>query len=133
MLHESWDDRLRNYIAAIVQNHGHKMLAINNMHDHLHMLVGLNPQQSISDMMRKVKSDSSEWINSEKFTKSKFLWQEGYGAFSHSKTQVDQVVRYIANQQEHHRKVTFLDEYKKILIDFGVPFDERYIFTLPLE
>lgn len=84
-------------------------------------------------MLRKVKSDSSEWINAEGMAKNKFQWQEGYGAFSHSRSQIDQVVKYIANQQEHHRKVTFLEEYKKMLTDFGVQYDMRYIFSLPLE
>ncbi len=128
MLDAEWDGRLRLYIAAIIQNNHHKMLAINNVHDHLHFLIGLNPVQSISDMMRVVKSDSSEWISKEKLTKQKFQWQEGYGAFSHSKSQVSKVATYIENQQEHHKRITFIDEYKKMLSDFDVAFDERYIF-----
>ncbi len=131
MLHNDWDDRLRLYITATVQNEGHKMLSINNIADHIHFLVGLNPKQSISDMMRLVKGDSSEWINKEKLTSSKFQWQDGYGAFSHSKSQVDSVVKYIRNQEEHHKKTTFLDEYRKMLQDFGVEYDEQYIFKLP--
>ena len=131
MLDTIWDERLRLYISAITQNHGHKMLAINNMPDHLHFFVGLNPRQSISDMLRIVKSESSEWINKEKFTKNKFNWQDGYGAFSHSLSQVNKVVQYIHNQQEHHRKVTFLEEYKKMLKDFQINYDERYIFKVP--
>ena len=133
LLLPEWDERLRLYITAIAQNHNHKMLAINNVHDHLHFFVGLNPAQSISDMMRIVKSDSSEWINVEKLTKRKFQWQEGYGAFSHSKSQVSQVVAYIQNQQEHHKKTTFLEEYKKTLKDFDVAYDEKYIFRPLLE
>jgi len=133
MLNSAWDDRLRLYISAIVQNNGHKMLAINNMPDHLHCLVGLNPSQSISDLMNVVKGDSAEWINKENLVAHKFQWQKGYGAFSHSKSQVNTVVQYIHNQQEHHRKVVFIEEYKKILTDFGIEYDERYIFTLPAE
>jgi REP element-mobilizing transposase RayT len=133
LLQEEWDERLRHYITATVQNNGHKMLSINNMPDHLHMFVGLHPKQSISEMMQMVKGDSSEWINREKLTRQKFQWQDGYGAFSHSKSQIDGVVKYILNQQEHHKKVTFLDEYKKMLDDFGVAYDERYIFKEPLE
>ncbi len=128
MLSTEWDSRLRLYITAIVQNHRHKMLSINNVHDHLHFLVGLNPGQSISDLMRIVKSDSSEWINNEKLTKQKFQWQEGYGAFSHSKSQISKVALYIENQHEHHKKVTFIEEYKKMLSDFAVEYDEQYIF-----
>jgi len=128
LLHPDWDERLRLYISATVQNDGHKMLAINNVSDHLHLLVGLNPKQSISEMMRFVKGDSSEWINKERLTAGRFYWQEGYGAFSNSKSQVDGVVKYIANQQIHHRKVTFLDEYKGMLSKAGIEYDERYIF-----
>ncbi len=131
MLHSKWDERLRLYITAISQNHHHKMLAINNLPDHLHLFVGLNPAQSISDMMRLIKGDSSEWINKERLTPNKFQWQDGFGAFSYSKSQVDNVVKYIHNQQEHHKQVTFLNEYLKILESFDVAFDERYIFKLP--
>ena len=133
MLHTDWDDRLRLYISAMVQNNGHKMLAINNMHDHMHFFIGLNPKQAISDLLRIVKGDSSEWINKQKLTKCKFQWQEGFGAFSHSKSQIGPVITYIQNQQEHHKKVQFLDEYRKMLNDFEVEFDERYIFTPPVE
>lgn len=131
LLNECWDERLRLYIIATVQNNGHKVLTINNMPDHLHLFVGLNPTQSISDLMRLVKGDSSEWINKEKLTSTKFQWQDGYGAFSYSKSQIDKVVNYILNQQEHHKKITFLDEYKEILKSFNVDFDERYIFKSP--
>jgi len=107
------------------------MLAINNVSDHLHFFIGLNPKQSISDLLRSVKSESSEWINKEGLAKNKFHWQEGYGAFSHSKSQVNNVIKYILNQQEHHKKVSFLDEYVKMLTDFNVDYDDRYIFSLP--
>ena len=133
MLHSHWEDRLRSYIIAIVQNNKHKMLAINNMPDHLHMFVGLNPSQSISDMMQVVKEDSSKWINQEKLTKQRFHWQDGYGAFTHSRSQIDTVVKYIHNQQDHHRKITFLEEYRKMLDSFGIAYDERYIFKEPVD
>ena len=133
MLQPSWDERLRLFITAIVQNHKHKMLAINNMEDHLHFFVGLNPGQSIAEMMQLVKGDSSEWINQERLTRQKFQWQNGYAAFSHAKSQLDTVVKYIHNQQEHHRKVTFLEEYQKMLKNFAVEYDERYIFKAPMD
>ena len=101
------------------------------MPDHLHLFIGLNPNQAISNLIRIVKSDSSEWINKENLTRGKFQWQEGYGAFSHSRSQVNKVVNYITNQQEHHKKKTFLEEYQQILKDFNIEFDERYIFKLP--
>ena len=109
------------------------MIAINNVFDHLHCFVGLNPNQSISTMMRLVKGDSSEWINKNRLTSRRFSWQGGYGAFSHSKSQIDGVAKYICNQEEHHKKITFLDEYPQLLKNFEIAFDERYIFKALVE
>lgn len=127
-IHPSFQEPLHQYITGIVQNNGHKLLAINSVADHLHLFFGLNPSQSISEIMRQVKGDSSEFINKEKFTKRKFHWQEGYGAFSNSRSQVDQVVYYIMHQQEHHRKRSFREEYLSMLRDYEVDHDVRYIF-----
>lgn len=132
LIENVWGERLRSYITGIVQNHKHKMLAINNMPDHLHLFIGLHPSQSISDLMRIVKSDSSEWINANQFSKASFSWQEGYGAFSYSRSHVDNVIRYILHQEEHHRKLTFKDEYKDLLEQFGIAYDEQYIFHDPV-
>ncbi|HEY8782407.1 MAG TPA: IS200/IS605 family transposase [Mucilaginibacter sp.] len=128
VIQEEREERLQKYITGVVQNNGHKLLAINNMPDHLHLFVGLNPKQSISDLMRLVKGDSSEFINSEGFTKRKFQWQDGYGAFSNSRTQIDGVVKYILNQKLHHSKKTFKEEYLQMLRDNAVEYDEKYIF-----
>ena len=94
VIQPTWEERLHQYITGILQNNGHKLLAINSMPDHLHFFVGLNPKQSISDMLRLVKGDSSEFVNREKFAKRKFYWQDGYGAFSNSRSQIDSVVKY---------------------------------------
>ena len=123
-----WKERLNKYITGIVQNNGHKMLAINSMPDHLHLFFGFRPNQSLSDLMRMVKGESSEWINKQGFNKSIFRWQEGYGAFSYSRSQIKTVANYIENQEEHHRKKTFLEEYKNFLELFEVAYDEQYIF-----
>ncbi|MGE0638514.1 MAG: IS200/IS605 family transposase [Bacteroidia bacterium] len=128
VINDTWKDRLHKYIIATVQNNGHKVLAINSMPDHLHMFFGMRPNQSLSDLMRLVKGDSSEWINKERLVKGKFRWQEGYGAFSYSKSHTDAVVKYILNQEEHHRKKTFLEEYTDMLNKFEVDFEEQYIF-----
>ena len=128
VINKSWKERLHNYIIAIVQNNGHKVLAINSMPDHLHLFFGMRPHQSLSDLMRLVKGDSSEWINKEKLVRSKFRWQEGYGAFSYSKSHTDAVVKYVLNQEEHHRKKTFLEEYNIMLKKFEVEYNEQYIF-----
>jgi len=128
VIQEEWEDRLQKYITGVVQNNGHKLLAINTMPDHLHLFAGLSPRQSISELMKVVKGDSSEFVNKEGFTKSKFYWQEGYGAFSNSRSQIDGVVKYILNQKEHHLKQTFREEYLGILNDYAVEYDEKYIF-----
>ncbi|MBC7400279.1 MAG: IS200/IS605 family transposase [Mucilaginibacter sp.] len=132
LIEPEWKDRLLLYITAIVQNNGHKMIAINCMPDHLHMFFGFRPNQSLSDLMRIVKGESSEWLNKQDFIKSTFRWQEGYGAFSYSRSQMKIVAEYIENQEEHHRKKKFLEEYQQFLEHFEVEFDDRYIFK-PLE
>lgn len=125
---EEWEQRLQKYITGIVQSNGHKLLAINNMPDHVHIFIGLNPKQSISELMKLVKGDSSEFINKEGLTKRKFYWQEGYGAFTNSRSQIDGVVKYILNQKEHHSKKTFKEEYLEMLKDYAIEYDEKYIF-----
>ena len=119
---------LEKYITGIVQNYQHKLLAIYAMPDHVHILVGLHPAQSISDFARIVKTNSSKWINERGFIPFRFEWQKGYGAFSYSKSQVSRVVRYIQNQEEHHRKRTFREEYLEFLKRFEVVYDEKYLF-----
>ena len=131
LIQKEWKDELYKYITGIVQAQEHKLLAINGMPDHLHIFFGMRPIQSLSDLMQNIKQDSSKWVNQKKFIKEKFEWQEGYGAFSYSKSQVSRVISYIQNQESHHRKITFLDEYKKFLENFGVDYDERYIFKAP--
>lgn len=125
---DSWKERLHKYIIAIINNNGHKLLCINSMPDHLHLFFGMRPNQSLSDLMRLVKGDSSEWVNSQKLIKSKFRWQEGYGAFSYSKSHTDNVIKYILNQEEHHRKQPFIEEYKQLLKNFEIDYNELYLF-----
>lgn len=132
LISKQWEERLYQYITAIVQNKGHKLLAINGMPDHVHILFGMRPTQSLSDLMQDIKGDSSKWINDNHFVREKFSWQEGYGGFSYSKSQIPQVARYIETQEKHHQKRTFIEEYLKILRDFEIAYDERYIFK-PIE
>ena len=128
----TWKERLHKYITGIVQNQGHKMIAINSMPDHIHIFIGCKPHQSVSDLMRIVKGDSSEWINNQKLTPALFRCQEGYGAFSYSLSQISSVAKYIADQEKHHSRKTFLEEYKEFLDLFEIDYDEKYIFK-PLE
>lgn len=119
-------------MTGIVQNQGHKLIAINGMLDHVHAFIGLNPKQSVSEMMQYLKMVSAKWINEKELTLNKFEWQTGYGAFSYGHSQIDSVVKYIQNQEEHHRKRTFMEEYAAVLQKFNVPYDERYVFK-PVE
>ena len=127
-----WKNELYKYITGIIKNHNHKVLQINGMPDHIHILFGMRPTQSISDLMKHVKQDSSKWINNKGFVNGKFSWQAGYGAFSYTKTQVPTIINYIKNQEKHHKTKTFKDEYLELLQEFNIDFDERYIFK-PLE
>jgi REP element-mobilizing transposase RayT len=123
-----WKDELYKYITGIIQTNNHKVLAINGMPDHLHVFFGFRPTQSLADLMQDVKGGSSKWINDKKFVRDHFEWQEGYGGFSYSRSQVSSVISYIKNQEVHHRKKSFLEEYKEFLMKFDIAFDERYIF-----
>jgi len=129
LINKEWKERLYNYIIAIIQNHGHKVLSIGGMPDHIHILFGFRPTQSLSELMQITKRDSSEWINNNNFVKGRFSWQEGYGAFSYSKSQLTKVANYIEKQEIHHSKENFQDEFRKILDDFGIEYNEKYIFT----
>jgi len=131
MIDKSIKDRIHQYISGIVNGEGHKLLAINSMPDHLHLFFGMRPTQSLSDLMKHVKGESSEWINKQNLTPVKFRWQEGYGAFSYSKSQIDNVVNYILNQEEHHRNKTFIEEYKEFLEKFEIDYKEEYLFKEP--
>ena len=106
----------------------HKLLQINGMPDHVHLFFGMRPDQSLSELMQKVKGDSSRWINKNQFIPYKFSWQEGFGGFSYSKSQVSTVINYIQNQKKHHKKKTFIEEYKDFLRAFEIEHDEKYIF-----
>ena len=128
LITNEWQNRLYQYIIAIIQNQGHKVLSIGGMPDHIHILFGFRPTQSLASLMQVVKRDRSEWINRNNFIKGHFSWQEGYGAFSYSKSHLSKVANYIENQQSNHAKRSFQEEYKKILIDFGIEYDERCIF-----
>ncbi|MGM0587640.1 MAG: IS200/IS605 family transposase [Bacteroidota bacterium] len=128
LLQKSWRDELYSYITGILQNHGHKMLQINGVEDHVHMLFGLRPNQSLSNLMKNVKQHFSVWINEKELALAHFKWQAGYGAFSHSKSQLPKVIAYIQNQEEHHCKRSFQEEYLDFLDKWEIDFDQRYIF-----
>jgi len=128
IIHSSWENELQKYITGIIQNNGHKMLAINGTHNHIHLFFGMKPGQSVSKLIQDVKSNSSKWVSEKGFVKGKFSWQEGFGAFSYGHSQLDNVIFYVKNQKEHHKKQSFRDEYLLFLRKFNVEYEEKYLF-----
>jgi putative transposase len=122
------NDELQKYMTGIISGQGQKLIAIDNMPDHFHILVGQTPNVALSDLVRGLKAGSSGFINDRRWVLGRFSWQEGFGAFSYAHSQLDAVIRYIQNQQEHHRHKTFQEEYLELLKRFNVPHDERYTF-----
>jgi putative transposase len=121
-------EELQKYTTGIIQNRKHKLLAINYMPDHVHIFIGYQPSQLLSDLLKDIKANSSKFINENKWMPGRFQWQEGYGAFSYARSQLDDVIKYINNQEEHHKKTSFKEEYLKILQKFDIEFSERYLF-----
>jgi putative transposase len=127
-LREEIQDEIFRYISGTITNKKHKSINVNGMPDHIHILVGLNPSESISDLVADIKRSSSLHINEKKLITPQFNWQEGYGVFSYNKSQLSNVYKYIENQKKHHQKMTFREEYLDFLHRNDIPFDERFLF-----
>lgn len=121
-------EELHKYITGIITNRDQKLLSIFCMPDHTHLLIGLKPSISISDLVRDIKAGSSKFINDKNLIKGKFSWQEGFGVFSYSGSQIDTVIKYIQNQEKHHNKKSFKEEYLEFLKKFEIEYDEKYLF-----
>jgi len=121
-------EELHKYMTGLVQNRKAKMLAVYCMPDHTHLFVGFKPSVLISDFIKEIKVESNEFIASKRWLRSKFSWQEGYGVFSYSHSHIDSVIKYILNQEQHHRKMTFRREYYGLLEKFQILFEEKYLF-----
>lgn len=128
LIGKAWKDDMEKYITGIVQNHKHKMLAIGSMPDHIHLFIGYNVNHLIPDLVEEVKTSSNAWIKQNKLSKFRFEWQKGYGAFSHSRSQLDTVVKYVLNQEMHHKKKSFKEEYLEILRKNDIDFKNEYVF-----
>ena len=128
LIRKEWKDELHKYITGIVRNENHKLIAINSVPDHIHMLIGLKPDTALSDLVRDIKANSSRFVNEKKWMRGKFNWQEGFGAFSYSHSELDAVVKYIQNQEKHHSKKTFREEYDAMLEAFQIEYDKKYVF-----
>jgi putative transposase len=122
-------EEIYKYITGIIRNDEHKLIAINGMSDHLHILLGLKPNMALSDLVRDIKANSSHFINERRLAQGKFGWQEGFGAFSYGHSQLDTIIRYIQNQEQHHSSRSFKDEYLALLKKFQISFENKYVFS----
>ena len=129
IISKNWQDELYKYISGIVTNKGQKMMIINGMPNHIHLLLGSMPNCNLSDLVRDIKANSPKWVNEKRLVKGKFEWQVGFGAFSIGQSQIPKIVDYIKRQEEHHPTKTFREEYIGFLKIYGIGFKEEYIFT----
>ena len=128
LIKQSFKEDLYKYISGTIRNEGQKLISIGGMPDHVHLLIGLKPNLALSDLVKAVKTGSSNLVNSKRWVKGKFSWQEGFGGFSYSRSQIPTVARYIENQAAHHAKRSFKQEYLALLRKFDIAFDDRYLF-----
>lgn len=129
LLMPQWKDELFKYIAGIIKGKNQKPIIVNGSTDHIHAFIGLKPSMAISDLVRDIKNNSTNFINEKKWVKGEFSWQEGYGAFSYSQSQIESVYNYILHQEEHHKTKTFREEYIEFLKKFEIEYDEKYLFN----
>jgi len=128
LIRTEWKDELFKYISGIFRNQKQKLLAIGGVEDHIHLMFGLRPNLALSDLMRDVKANSSSFVNEKRFVRGTFNWQEGFGAFSYARSQVDAVVKYVLNQEKHHARRSFKEEYIGLLDRFEIEYEERFLF-----
>lgn len=128
LLHKEWRNELFKYITGIIRTKEQKLIIVNGVEDHIHIFVGLRPSMSISALVRDIKNNSSNFINERKWVQGKFSWQEGYGAFSYGHSQIQNVYGYILNQEEHHKRSDFKEEYRELLKRFDISYEEEYLF-----
>lgn len=129
LIQPEFKEDLYKNITGIIRNQGQKLIAINGMADHVHILIGLKPAMALADLVREIKADSTNFVNEQRFARGRFNWQEGYGAFSYGHSQLTTIIRYIQEQEKHHRCRSFKDEYMTLLRKFDIAFDEKYVFN----
>lgn len=128
LIKKEWKNDLEKYITGIVQNHHHKLLAIGTMPDHIHIYLGYNVNHLIPDLVEEIKTSGNKWIRDNHLSKFRFEWQKGYGAFTHPRSHLDKIVKYVLTQEENHRKKSFREEYLNILKQHEVEFKDEYVF-----
>ena len=128
LIEPTWEEQLYKYITGIITNKGQKLLAINGIPNHIHILIGMKPSCCLSDLVREIKKSTTSWIRGSKLCEYKFEWQQGFGAFSYSPSDLNSVISYIQKQKEHHKKKSFKDEYLILLKEFQVRYNDAYLF-----
>jgi putative transposase len=128
LIRPQFKEDLSKYITGIVKKQGQKLISINGVADHVHILIGLRPSMALADLVRDIKADSTTYINKSRSVRGRFTWQEGYGAFSYGHSQLDTIIKYIQNQEKHHRRKSFKNEYLSFLRKFDIAFDDKYVF-----
>nr|WP_293836413.1 IS200/IS605 family transposase [uncultured Arsenicibacter sp.] len=128
LIQSSWEEHLYRVITGVIQQKGQKLIVINGVADHIHILIGMKPSCCLSDLVREVKKASNDLINQERYTHQPFAWQEGFGCFSYHQSMLHTVIRYIERQKEHHQQSTFQTEYTTLLNRFDIPFEDKYLF-----
>ena len=128
LIKPEFKEDLYKYVSGIVSNQGQKLIAINGVADHVHILIGLRPAMALADLVQEIKADSTNFINKNRWVRGRFNWQEGYGAFSYGHSQLDTIIRYIQNQEKHHKRRSFKNEYLTLLRKFDIAFEDKYVF-----
>src|SRR6266567_184832 len=128
LIRNDFKEEVYKYITGIVRNQKQKLISINGMPDHVHILIGLRPAMALADLVQDIKADSTNFVNKRRLVRGRFSWQEGYGAFSYGHSQLDTIVRYIQNQEKHHLRRSFRDEYLTLLRKYDIAFDDKYVF-----
>lgn len=128
LINPEWEENLYKYVTGIVQNKGQKMIAINGMPDHIHLFIGMKPDCCLSDLVREIKKSTNIYVNENRFTRFNFTWQEGFGAFSYSHSQINEVFKYISNQKGHHKRKSFKEKYLEFLNKYEIEYNQKYLF-----
>jgi putative transposase len=128
LIKSEFKEELYKYITGIVKNQRQKLISINGMPDHVHILIGLKPAMALADLVQEIKTDSTNFVNRKRLVHGRFSWQEGYGAFSYGHSQLDTIIRYIQNQETHHQQRPFKDEYLSLLRKFDIGFEDKFVF-----
>ena len=131
LIQKKWEDQLHQFLHKAIRANYHQLIAASNVPDHLHMIISVRATESVDDLIEKIKTETEEWIRMKKFVDVPFSWQDGYAAFSCSQESITGLIKYLHRQEDYHKRITFLDEYRQYLNEYGIEFEEADLFTEP--